>query len=232
MSVFETALLELNFDMSEIEYQRPNPNVPVKIIRTFRGSPPPKSTEIICVIKEINPPPPPSTPHPTVLEDLVKIPVPDRKMGFGTKRQTIPLELVARLTSINRERIPIILEGLKKEAETCGDLHQFQALLQAHISRVHELVTANRSIAVSYCRTQKLSGQVTHANKFAFFKRVSVWREALSTVLKLSEMKSKWDEERRNFLWRRLIHTNRFSWYSYNLAETFPMASYISNQKE
>ena len=215
----ETVLLDLNFDATELE------------VDSHRHS---KDPEVLKITRTIlnqegksEPPPPPDTPHPDVLSALTKIPVPETKLKFGTHTKVIPLGMVAVLTSTNQARIPEILRTLADEGISCRDAAEFLAMVKRHRSRIHLLVGENRSTAAGYCKRNKLSSKVLHASKFAVFKRLSVWRDSVDDLIKLAERSAQWTEDRRNFLWRRLINTNLFSWYGMNLPETFPLTSYL-----
>ena len=217
-------LVEIGFDMAELEpdYTYPPPECPSDattpvIIRAWTR-------------ESDDPPPPPLTPHPRVLELLAVLSVPDNKMTFSTKPRTIPLELVAGLTDTNRKEISRMLQQLSDEATTCKDAAQFRNVVSLHVSRINHLVSINRKRAEAHCKKENLPKQVVQASKFGFFKRISVWRDAVKEVQKLAQRNDSWTEDRRNFLWRRLICTNQFSWYGYNLAETFSLSSYYEQQ--
>ena len=148
----EIALVDLGYDVSELEPPQAATELGAadsqKITRTFR------------VVDD--PPPPPLKPHPSVLKSLQTIPVPEEKLNFGTKPRTIPHELVANMTSMNRERIPLLLQRLSKEAGTCEDTERFLQLVRGHADRINKLVAENRRSATSYCKGKKLTKKVQH----------------------------------------------------------------------
>ena len=214
-----TELLDLSFDVTELEPQsRPKDPELTKITRTIRNRE-----------RVSQPLPPPDTPHPDVLAALTKIPVPESKLNFGTQSKVIPLGMVAGMTCTNQSRIPTILQKLADEGASCSDAEQFLNIVKRHRTRIHLLVGENRTTAAAYCKMSKLSRKVLQASKFAVFKRLSVWRDSVDDLLKLAERSAQWTEDRRNFLWRRLIKTNLFSWYGMNLPETFPLTSYLDD---
>ena len=215
----ETVLLDLSFDAAELDVEPQRPSKDPEVFTITRT--------ILNKDGKSVPPPPPETPHPEVLSALTRIPVPETKLQFGAHTKVIPLGLVAALTSANLARVPEILRKLADEGELCSDADEFLAMVKRHRSRIHLLLVENRSTAASYCKRNKLSSKVLHASKFAVFKRLSVWRDSVDDLLKLAERSVQWTEDRRNFLWRRLINTNLFSWYGMNLPETFPLTSYL-----
>ena len=218
----EITLVELSYDMTELEPQRAAADS--EKTNTLKYS---EITRTVRVGGD--PPPPPSTPHPTVVAELRRRTVPEKKLSFGTKSQMIPLRLVAVLTGVNQKRIPQLLQLLADDATSCGGVEQFEKLVKRHAERINRLVAENRASAVGFCKQNKLSKKILHDAKFAFYKRLAVWREAVEDVLKLVSRSKEWTETRRNFLWRRLIRTNQFSWYGNNLPETFSLDSYLKN---
>jgi hypothetical protein len=177
------------------------------------------------------PPPPPLMPHPGIIDDLRQPIEPADTLTFGTKPRSVPLELITVLTRVNRTEIPALLEILAAEAASCTTMAAFRSLLARHKSRIADLVTRNRKMAVDLCKKQKLPAFVIQSSKLASFKRLSVWRDAVAEVQKLALRSDLWNEERRNFLWRRLVRTNQFSWYGNNLVDTYENASLYTDRE-
>jgi hypothetical protein len=76
-----------------------------------------------------------------VLAALTEVAVPETKLSFGTKPNTIPLQVVAQLTMVNQAKIPLILKRLSADAATCTDATKFREVVSQHRSRLNNLVT-------------------------------------------------------------------------------------------
>jgi hypothetical protein len=165
-----------------------------------------------------------------VISKLRIIGEPSVKLNFGTKNKNIPLSLVGTVTSLNRKKIPILLAQLATNATTCQDLEQYRELVRGHADQINQLVAANRKSAIRHSKEKKVSKKVLHDSKYALYRRLAVWRDAVNGILKLlTAGDQEWTATRRNFLWRRLLNTNQLSWYGYNLPETFPMSCYLDD---
>ena len=165
-------------------------------------------------------PPPPSTPHPEVLKSLDDVTRPNTLMAFNRSQQICPK--LARLLEVsNRKVVGRLNQQLVDSAARCGTVEAFRSLLRVHLGGVETQVTTNRKTAFQYCKRMKVGKDALLANKYAFYKRSAVWRDALKDVKVLAEKSGVWSESRRKMLWGRLAAANRSAWYCVNLMETF-----------
>ena len=165
-------------------------------------------------------PPPPTVPHPDVLRRLCELTeLPEYK--FARPHAPVPSAL---LTLVHRDcsrRIPAIMRKLQENASTVGNSASFQAMLVAHRRNITGLIRTVRTTAVRYLKNSEVSKSELDTIKFALFKRLSVWRDQVDSVIQISERQSGWSEERRQMLWRRLLAASRWRMAALQIRDTF-----------
>jgi hypothetical protein len=165
-------------------------------------------------------PPPPTVPHPDVIRGLNE-PTERPEYQFSRPLAPVPSALVTWVQRDCGKKIPILMKKLLDSAARVGDGQSFRNLLAAHRKDITLLIRIVRNTVVRYLKNNESTKSELDSIKFAFFKRLAVWRDQIDNVVKLSERQPGWSEERRQMLWRRLLAASRWRMMGLQMRDTF-----------